>query len=101
MSVRVVEARDRRDQRSRRGLGLCQALFCDLRFAAEGAKITTAFARRGLVGEYGIAWSLPRLIGLSRSLDLLLSGRVVLAEEALTLGLVDRVIPGERLLEET
>ena len=56
---------------------------CDVRFAAEGAKLTTAFARRGLVAEHGISWILPRLIGPARALDLLLSGRVVLAEEAL------------------
>jgi enoyl-CoA hydratase/carnithine racemase len=63
--------------------------------------MTTAFARRGLVAEHGISWMLPRLIGPSRALDLLLSARVVLAEEALSLGLVNRVAPQERLLEET
>ncbi len=66
---------------------------CDLRFAAAGAKLTTAFVRRGLVAEHGCSWVLPRLVGTSRALDLLLSGRVVLAEEALALGLVDRVVP--------
>lgn len=81
------------------GLGLVHALLCDLRFAAEGAKLTTAFVRRGLIAEHGIAWTMPRIIGLSRSLDLLLSGRTLLAEEALGIGLVDRVVPGERLLE--
>ena len=74
---------------------------CDLRFAAEDAKITTAFARRGLVAEHGIAWVLPRLIGPERALDLLLSGRVVLGKEAAELGLVSRALPGESLLEET
>ena len=83
------------------GIGLVQALMCDVRFAAEGAKLTTAFARRGLVAEHGIAWMLPRLIGPARALDLLLSGRVVLAEEAQALGLVNRVSTPERLLEET
>jgi enoyl-CoA hydratase/carnithine racemase len=82
------------------GIGLVQALMCDIRFAAEGAKITTAFARRGLVAEHGISWILPRLIGPARALDLLLSGRVVLAEEAYALGLVNRVAPSESLLEE-
>lgn len=82
------------------GIGLVQALMCDVRFAAAGAKLTTAFARRGLVAEHGISWILPRLVGPSRALDLLLSGRVVLAEEALAMGLVDRVVPGERLLAE-
>ena len=81
------------------GIGMVQALMCDVRFAAEGAKLTTAFARRGLIGEHGIAWMLPRLIGPARALDLLLSGRVVLAEEAQELGLVNRTVAPERLLE--
>jgi enoyl-CoA hydratase/carnithine racemase len=74
---------------------------CDLRFAAEGAKLTTAFARRGLVAEHGISWMLPRLVGPARALDLLLSGRVVFAEEAHELGLVNRVLAPDRLLEAT
>jgi len=82
------------------GLGLVQALMCDVRFAASGAKLTTAFARRGLIAEHGISWILPRLIGPARALDLLLSGRVVLAEEALQLGLVNRVVAPEVLLEQ-
>jgi enoyl-CoA hydratase/carnithine racemase len=80
------------------GIGLVQALMCDLRFAADGAKLTTAFARRGLVAEHGISWMLPRLVGPARALDLLLSGRVVLAQEAHQLGLVNRVLAPERLL---
>jgi enoyl-CoA hydratase/carnithine racemase len=64
------------------GLGLVHALMCDLRFAANEAKFTTAFARRGLVAEHGISWLLPRLVGPSRALDLLLSARVILGEEA-------------------
>jgi enoyl-CoA hydratase/carnithine racemase len=83
------------------GIGLVQALMCDVRFAAEGAKLTTAFARRGLVAEHGISWMLPRLIGPARALDLLLSGRVVLAQEAQALGLVNRVSAPEQLLGET
>jgi enoyl-CoA hydratase/carnithine racemase len=83
------------------GIGLVQALMCDLRFAAEGAKLTTAFARRGLVAEHGISWILPRLVGPANALDLLLSGRVVFAEEAQTLGLVNRVLAPDRLLETT
>jgi enoyl-CoA hydratase/carnithine racemase len=83
------------------GLGLVHALMCDLRFAAAGAKITTAFSRRGLVAEHGISWILPRLVGPSRALDLLLSSRIVLSEEAAELGLVNRVVEPDRLLEET
>jgi enoyl-CoA hydratase/carnithine racemase len=82
------------------GLGLVEALYCDIRFAAPTAKLTTAFARRGLIAEYGIAWILPRLIGPSRALDLLLSGRVILAQDAVAIGLVDRVVEPGALLDE-
>lgn len=80
------------------GLGFAHALYCDLRFAAEGAKLSTAFARRGLIAEYATAWLLPRIVGRANALDLLLSGRTFLAEEALALGLVQRVLPAEQLL---
>jgi enoyl-CoA hydratase/carnithine racemase len=73
------------------GLGFVIAMMCDIRFAARGAKLTTAFARRGLIAEYGLSWVLPRLAGTSTALDLLLSGRTLLAEEALRLGVVDRL----------
>jgi enoyl-CoA hydratase/carnithine racemase len=81
------------------GLGLVQALMCDLRFAAADAKITTAFARRGLVAEHGISWILPRLLGPARALDLLFSARVVLGSEAAELGLVNRAVEDGRTLE--
>jgi enoyl-CoA hydratase/carnithine racemase len=83
------------------GIGLVQALMCDVRFAASEAKITTAFARRGLVAEHGMSWLLPRLVGHAHALDLLLSARVVLGEEAARIGLVNRALPVERLLDET
>ena len=82
------------------GIGLVQALMCDLRFAAADAKLTTAFARRGLVAEHGISYVLPRLVGPARALDLLLSGRVVLGSEAAQLGLVNRALPSEALMDE-
>jgi enoyl-CoA hydratase/carnithine racemase len=81
------------------GIGLVQALMCDIRFAAEGVKLTTAFAHRGLVAEHGISWMLPRLVGPAKALDLLLSGRVVFAEEAQELGLVNRVLAPDRLMD--
>jgi len=81
------------------GLGLVQAMMCDVRFAAAGAKFTTAFVRRGLVAEHGISWLLPRLVGHAAALDLLLSGRVILADEAASLGLVNRVVEPAALLE--
>jgi len=83
------------------GIGFVIALSCDVRFAAAGAKLTSSFVRRGLIAEHGLAWLLPRLVGTARALDFLLSGRVVLAEEALELGIVNRVLPGDSLLAAT
>ncbi|MUL80767.1 MULTISPECIES: enoyl-CoA hydratase [unclassified Mycolicibacterium] len=80
------------------GIGLTHALMCDVRFAAAGAKFATAFPRRGLIGEYGITWILPRLAGWGASADLLLSGRTFFAEEAAQLGLVKEVVAPEDLL---
>lgn len=80
------------------GIGLSLALMADVRFAAAGAKFTTSFARRGLVAEYGISWILPRLVGWGAAVDLLLSGRTFLAEEAAELGLVKKVLPADELL---
>lgn len=82
------------------GLGLVHALACDIRFAAAGAKFAVAFGRRGLIGEYGMSWTLPRLVGQGVALDLMLSSRVFLAEEAAELGIVNRVCPPESLLDE-
>ena len=82
------------------GLGLVEALYCDVRFATSQAKLTTAFARRGLIAEYGISWLLPRLVGPSAALDLLLSSRVVRGEEALRLRLVDRLSEPERVVDD-
>jgi enoyl-CoA hydratase/carnithine racemase len=83
------------------GIGLVHALMCDLRFAASGAKFTTAFSRRGLVAEHGISWLLPRLIGHARALDLLLSGRVLLGEEAAQLGLVNRALEHSAVVDQS
>jgi enoyl-CoA hydratase/carnithine racemase len=80
------------------GVGLAQALLCDVRFASRTARLATAFTRRGLAGEYGLTWLLPRLIGLGPATDLLLSGRTVGADEALALGLVNRVVEPHELL---
>ncbi len=80
------------------GVGLVLACFCDRRFAAAGTKLTTSFARLGLPAEHGMSWLLPKIVGLPVAIDLLLSGRVVLAEEARDLGLVDEVHPPAELL---
>lgn len=82
------------------GMGVAISLFCDLRFVAENAVFTTAFARRGLIAEHGTSWMLTRLCGHSRALDLLLSARRVSAEEAYRIGLADRLTaPGEAVAE--
>lgn len=70
------------------GVGLCIALFCDLRFMVEGTELTADFARNGRVAEYGAAWILPRLVGAMDALDLLLSGRTIDTAEAARMGLV-------------
>jgi enoyl-CoA hydratase/carnithine racemase len=80
------------------GMAFPFALCCDLRFAAPEALFVTAFAQRGLIAEWGLAWLLPRLVGPSVALDLLFSSRRVTGEEALRIGLVDRLVPGNELL---
>jgi enoyl-CoA hydratase/carnithine racemase len=81
------------------GVGLVLACYCDIRFAAAGAKLTTAHGRLGLPAEFGLSWLLPRMIGLTRANDLLLSSRVILAEEAADMGLVNEVVPSDRLMD--
>jgi enoyl-CoA hydratase/carnithine racemase len=81
------------------GLGFIISLYCDLRFASSAARFGTAFARRGLIAEYGLAWLLPRLIGPSNALDLLFSARLVEANEALRMGLVNQVFPQETFMD--
>lgn len=82
------------------GIGLVQVLQCDVRFAADGARFSTAFARRGLSAEYNLAWVLPRLVGVEIALDLLLSARTFEAAEAHRIGLVSRLsAPGEVLAD--
>jgi enoyl-CoA hydratase/carnithine racemase len=81
------------------GLGLVIAMFCDLRFASEEARFGTAFARRGLIAEYGLAWLLPKVIGHANALDLLLSARVIHAQEALRIGLVNQVFAPDKFMD--
>jgi enoyl-CoA hydratase/carnithine racemase len=83
------------------GVGFVLMCFADIRFAAAGAKLTTAFARLGLPAEHGVSWVLSRLVGPGHAADLLFSGRVVLAEEAASMGLVNRVLGPADVLAET
>ncbi len=75
------------------GIALALAAFCDLRFAVEGAKVTAASARLGLPAEYGLSWMLPRLIGPAHAADVLLTGRVLPAEELGAMGFFNAVLP--------
>lgn len=83
------------------GMGLIQALFCDIRFASELAKFASSFVRRGLIAEHGTSWTLPRAVGTHHAMDILLSGRAFLADEAVRMGLVNRVYPADELLDST
>ena len=81
------------------GIGFALSCYLDLRFAARGARFTTAHGKLGLPCAFGLAWLLPRLIGLPRALDLILSSRTFDADEALALGLVTDVVDGPDLLD--
>ncbi|HTE41258.1 MAG TPA: enoyl-CoA hydratase [Steroidobacteraceae bacterium] len=80
------------------GIGLVFTLYCDLRFAASGAKFTTSFAQRGLVAEHGISWLLPRLTGVANALDILFTARKFDAEEAARINLVNRTFPQDTFM---
>jgi enoyl-CoA hydratase/carnithine racemase len=82
------------------GLGLVIALYCDLRFASDAARFSTAFSRRGLVAEYGMAWMLPRLVGVANALDLLFSARMIDANEAMRMGLVNQIFSQATFMEK-
>src|ERR1700722_7021779 len=82
------------------GLGLVISLYCDIRFASDAARFGTAFARRGLIAEYGVAWMLPRLVGHANALDLLLSARMIDAAEAVRMGLVNQVFSRDTFMEK-
>lgn len=83
------------------GAGCNLALACDYRIGASSARFGQSFARIGLVPDWGGTWLLPRLIGESRAIELMTSGRLVNAAEALELGMLDKVVPDESLSAET
>lgn len=82
------------------GLGLVMALYSDFRIASENAVFATAFAKRGLIAEHGIAWMLPRIVGHANATDLLLTSRKIDASEALRMGLINKVVEAEDLLAD-
>lgn len=82
------------------GIALALAISCDVRFVSDSAFFSTPFAQLGLIAEFGLAWLLPRLVGQGVTNDILLSGRRVMAQEAVQVGLANRVVAGESLLDE-
>jgi len=79
------------------GAGFALALSCDLRILAEGAFVTTAYARLGLSGDYGASWFLTHLLGPARARELMFTAKRVTAQECLQLGLANRVVPDAEL----
>ena len=82
------------------GGGLILALMSDLRFASSKASLTTVFLKRGLIAEHGSSWLLPRMVGISKTLDLLWLSDKIGAAEAAQIGLIDRVCDPDKLLTE-
>lgn len=80
------------------GLGFTYCLYQDIRIASERARMGLIFVRRGLAIEHGSSWMLPRIVGLSRAIELAVTGRLVDAKEALEMGLVSRVVPHDKLM---
>ena len=83
------------------GVGLALACFADLRFAVPGVKFTTAHGKLNLPAEYGLSWMLPKIVGLGRANDLLLTSRVFTSDEALSLGFVNQIFEPAELLDRT
>lgn len=83
------------------GAGCNLALACDYRLASDTAKLGETFVRIGLHPDWGGTWLLPRLVGYGRAMELLATGRMVNADEALRIGMVDRVVPAAELAAET
>ena len=82
------------------GVGLVLACFADVRFAVPGAKLTTAHGPLNLPAEYGLSWLLPRLIGGARAIEILISSRKFLTDEACDMGLIHKLVSRETLLDE-
>lgn len=83
------------------GAGMSLALACDLRVGSENARFRTVFLERNLSPDSGMSWFLTRILGYSRAIDLILTSRDVAAEEAYRLGLLDRLVAHDRLMDET
>jgi enoyl-CoA hydratase/carnithine racemase len=82
-------------------LGWCTRSIAICAFSPDNTVFTTAFSRRGLIAEHGISWMLPRIVGHANALDLLMSARRVYSDEALRIGLVNRIYPPDQLADQT
>ena len=80
------------------GWGCDLSMACDIRVAAESARFTEAFVKRGLIPDGGATWLLPRIAGLDKACELIFSGDMIDAREAERMGLVTHVVPDDRLL---
>jgi 2-(1,2-epoxy-1,2-dihydrophenyl)acetyl-CoA isomerase len=83
------------------GAGCNLALACDYRIASDQAKLGETFVRIGLHPDWGGTWLLPRLVGRSRALELMMTGRMLGAAEAFAIGMIDRLVPAAELATET
>jgi len=83
------------------GAGLSLAMACDMRIAGDSARFATAFARVGYSGDFGGSWFLTQLVGTAKARELYYTAEILSAEQALALGLVNRVVPDARLEDET
>jgi enoyl-CoA hydratase/carnithine racemase len=83
------------------GAGMDMAIMCDLRICSDKAKLAESYIRMGVVPGSGGAYFLPRLVGIAKALELLFTGDVLSPQEALKIGLVNQVVPHDRLMEET
>ncbi len=80
------------------GLGLTQSLYYDIRIASEKARLGLIFPQRGLAIEHGSSWMLPKIVGLTRAMEMAVTGRLLEAREALEIGLVTRVVPPDQVI---
>jgi enoyl-CoA hydratase/carnithine racemase len=82
------------------GYGLDTALGCDIRIMADHAKMSAAYVKRGIVPESGGTWFLPRMIGWSKAAELIFTGRNLTAAECLEIGLVSKIVPSDKVMDE-